>query len=125
MLAVRKSGGPGKEVPPEESKNEPEKKERSARGGIAKKHWKRLGTVWKVSARRWLNTHASAAVFDARMKRRNCSLSRPIDRQKRADHESLVREVVTPKAKLFWTTSTYCGESKLGNGNNLASAVIG
>jgi hypothetical protein len=29
------------------------------------------------------------------------------------------------EAKLFWTTSTYCGGSKLRNGNSLASAVMG
>jgi hypothetical protein len=36
MLPVRKSGGPGKEVPPERARTKPEKKERPARGGIEK-----------------------------------------------------------------------------------------
>jgi hypothetical protein len=38
MLPVRKSGGPGKEVPPERARTKPEKKERSARGGMPEKN---------------------------------------------------------------------------------------
>jgi hypothetical protein len=37
MLPVRKSGGPGKEVPPERARTKPEKKERPARGGMPEK----------------------------------------------------------------------------------------
>jgi hypothetical protein len=38
MLPVRKSGGPGKEVPPERARTKPDKKERSVRGGMPEKN---------------------------------------------------------------------------------------
>jgi hypothetical protein len=38
MLPVRVIGGPGKEVPPERARTKPEKKERSARGGMPEKN---------------------------------------------------------------------------------------
>jgi hypothetical protein len=38
MLPVRKSGGPGKEVPPERARTNRRKKERSARGGMPEKN---------------------------------------------------------------------------------------
>jgi hypothetical protein len=38
MLPVRKSGGPGKEVPPKRARTKPEKKERFARGGMPEKN---------------------------------------------------------------------------------------
>ena len=80
MLPVRKSGGPGKEVPPERARTNRRKKERSATGNSLKKTRRPASTKWKriclAPLVKGLKTHASAAVFDARRKRWICS---PID----------------------------------------------
>jgi hypothetical protein len=51
MLPVRKNGEPGKEVPPEESKNEPEKKGRSAARNCLEKTLDLPRTEWNASDR--------------------------------------------------------------------------
>jgi hypothetical protein len=65
-----------------ESKNEPEKKGRSARGGMPDAETC-LGATWNVSACRCREVHANAAVFDARRKRRICSPIVPLTATRR------------------------------------------
>jgi len=82
MLPVRKSGGPGKEVPPERARTNRRKKERSATGNSLKKTRRPASTKWKRICPASVEGHANAVVHSERMKRRRFYHSRPIDRQK-------------------------------------------
>jgi len=63
MLPVRKSGGPGKEVPPERARTKTrEKGTVRSRRNVREKRGNLPRTAWNVSACRCREVHANAAV---------------------------------------------------------------
>jgi hypothetical protein len=69
MLPVRKSGGPGKEVPPERARTKPEKKERFARGGMPEKNAETCFEKMERISLPLPGSHADAAVCGGRIRK--------------------------------------------------------
>jgi hypothetical protein len=88
MLPVRKSGGPGKEVPPEESKNDLEKKGTvRSRRNCREKRGDPARNCWETPLPSTRRRHANAACASP-SERRELHPNRPIDGQKGTDDEA-------------------------------------
>ena len=82
MLPVRKSGGPGKEVPPERASTNHKKKGTVRYWELPKKNTETCFDKMERICPASIEGHANAAVHSGRMKRRKFYHNRPIDSQK-------------------------------------------
>jgi hypothetical protein len=122
MLPVRKSGGPGKEVPPERASTNHKKKGTVRYWELPKKNTETCFDKMERICPASIEGHANAAVNSGRMKQRKFYRNPTIDRQKAQLTRPLSWVVMMPAKATMAEGAARRGENERNNGSKLASA---
>jgi hypothetical protein len=123
MLPVRKSGGPGKEVPPERARTNQRKRNGSLAAECLRKTRRPASRKWNASACRCREAMPMPPCAAGEYEKAEIYRGRPIDRQKAQATKTVVREVMMPTKLLRIAHASWREETERGNGSKLELAA--